>query len=275
MRPDPNLTGPALPGVGRLFSLAGRHALVTGGSMGMGRAIALTLAEAGADLAVQAAPGADARLGLPDAAAVTRDAIAALGRRCVVIKADFAIAGDATRTATEAQAALGRIDVLVICASAQAREALAEISAAELQSQFAINFAATVELLQAAVPPMAERGWGRVLSIGSVNEWRPEPTLGVYAALKAAQHNLIINLAREYAGRGVVLNTLAPGLVATERNRWRQQDAADWARIQQAANPMRRAGRPEEIAGAALLLCSDAASFITGANLQATGGGHL
>jgi glucose 1-dehydrogenase len=264
-----------LAAVGRRFALAGRSALVTGGSMSMGRAIAEALAEAGADIAIQAAPDADAALGLPDAAAGTAAAIAARGRQCVTIQADFAVAGEARRTVLEAQSALGCIDVLVICASVQTREALPAISADTLGRQFAINLAATIELLQAALPPMAERGWGRVLSIGSVNETRPDPTLAVYAALKAAQHNLIVNLAREHASRGVMLNTLAPGLVATERNRWRRQDAADWERIQHAANPMRRAASPEEIAGAALLLCSEAASFITGANLQVTGGGHL
>ena len=268
--PDPDLSA-----VGRRFSLAGRTALVTGGSMSMGRAIAEGLAEAGAELAIQAAPRADAALGLADAAAEARAAIAAHGRGCHVIAADFALPGEAARTVAEAEAALGRIDILVICASVQLREALPEISAAALERQVAINFAASVALLQGAVPPMAERGWGRVLSIGSVNEDRPEPTLAVYAALKAAQHNLIINLARDHAARGVLLNTLAPGLVATERNRWRRQDAADWERIQQGVNPMRRAGRPDEMVGAALLLCSDAASFITGAHLQVTGGGHL
>lgn len=266
---------PDFAAIGRRFSLAGRAALVTGASMSIGRAIAEILAEAGADLAIQAAPDADAALALPNAAAEAQAAILARRGSCVVIDADFATAGEARRTVAEAQAALGRVDVLVICASVQTREALPHISAAALERQFAINLAASIELLQAAVPPMAERGWGRVLSIGSINEWRPEPTLGVYAALKAAQHNLIINLAREYASRGVNLNTLAPGLVATERNRWRRQDAADWQGIQHAANPMRRAARPDELAGAALLLCSDAASFISGANLQATGGGHL
>jgi len=261
--------------VGRMFSLVGRSALVTGASMSMGRAIAIALADAGADLVIQAAPEADAALGLQHAVGETRATVVGRGRRCAVVEADFARAGEARRTIIEAQAAFGHIDVLVICASVQTREALCDISAEQLHRQLAINFTASIELLQAAVPPMAERSWGRVLSIGSVNEWRPEPSLGVYAALKAAQHNLIINLAREYASRGVLFNTLAPGLIATERNRWRRQDAAEWQRIQYAANPMCRAGRPEEVAAAALLLCSDAASFITGANLQITGGGHL
>lgn len=261
--------------VGRRFSLEGRTALVTGGAMSMGRAIAIGLAEAGADVAIQTAPAADAALNLGDAAEKTRAAIVALSRRCPVIAADFVEPGAAARAVKEAEAALGHIDILVVCASIQVRQPLAAIGTTDIDRQVAINFSSTIELLQAAVPAMAQRGWGRVLSIGSVNETRPDPELAVYAALKTAQHNLIINLARQYADRGVLLNTIAPGLVATERNRWRRQDLDDWARIQHGINPMHRAAEPEEIVGAALLLCSDAASFITGANLEMTGGGHL
>src|SRR5262249_36219880 len=99
--------------------------------------------------------------------------------------------------------------------------------------------------------------------------------LSVYAALKSAQHNLAINLAREYAPYGITINTLSPGLIATERNKQRREDEAAWRAIEAASCPMRRAGRPSEMAGAALLLCSEAGSFITGAVLQAPGGRHL
>ena len=122
---------------------------------------------------------------------------------------------------------------------------------------------------------MAQRGWGRVLSIGSVNQFRPEPQLAVYAALKAAQANLIGNLAKQYARSGVTFNTLSPGLVATERNRWRRQDPDSWAEVQRTANPMGRAGTPDEMVGPALLLCSEGSAFITGVDLLATGGAHL
>ena len=114
-----------------------------------------------------------------------------------------------------------------------------------------------------------------MLTLGSINETRPEPVLAVYAALKSAQHNLAINLARQYAPFGVTVNNLSPGLVATERNRYRRADPAQWADIERDSSPMGRAGTPEEIAGAALLLCSEAGSFITGADLQVTGGRHL
>jgi NAD(P)-dependent dehydrogenase (short-subunit alcohol dehydrogenase family) len=165
--------------------------------------------------------------------------------------------------------------VLVVCASIQYRTPFDEVTPEQIERQIQINFRASIELLQTALPPMKTRGWGRVLTIGSINQTRPEPVLSVYAALKSAQHNLAINLARQYAPFGVTVNNLSPGLIATERNRWRRVDAADWARIQKAANPMGRAGTPDEMAGAAVLLCSEAGRFITGADLQATGGHHL
>lgn len=261
--------------VARRFAIPGRRALVTGASMSIGRAIALGLAEAGADIAVHFSPEADRAAGLPDAAAETVAAVAALGRRAVRMPADLSHPGAGREAAARAATELGGLEILVICASVQARHDFADVTSAEIERQMRVNLSASVELLQAVLPGMKERGWGRVLSIGSVNQTRPEAQLSVYAALKAAQHNLIVNLARQYAPSGVTLNTLSPGLVATERNRWRRQDAGEWAAIQRAANPMGRAGLPEEMVGAALLLCSDAGSFITGADLQATGGGHL
>ena len=151
-----------------------------------------------------------------------------------------------------------------------------EISGAQIDRQFRINFRATVELLQAALSPMKERGWGRVLTLGSINQTKPEPELAIYAALKSAQHNLCINLARQYAPFNVMINNLSPGLVETERNRWRRQDTEGWKRIQVAAAPfLARAAQPDEMVGAALLLCSDAASYIAGIDLMVTGGAHL
>lgn len=252
-----------------------RRALVTGGSVSIGRAIAIGLASAGCDVALQHAPAADAAFGLPGAAAETVREISALARRSFAIPADFATPGSAERAVAAVEDGWGGLDILVIAASVQRRQQFLEVGSEDIAWQVGINFTATVALLQAALPGMARRGFGRVLSIGSVNTLRPEPQLAIYAALKAAQANLIGNLARQYAGKGVTLNTLSPGLVATERNRWRREDAASWAEIQHAANPMHRAGTPAEMVAAAVMLCSDDASFITGADLQATGGAHL
>jgi NAD(P)-dependent dehydrogenase (short-subunit alcohol dehydrogenase family) len=253
----------------------GRRALVTGGSLSIGRAIVMAFADAGADVAIHFSPAADAGLGHPDAAHEVAKLLAERGVRHALIEGDFAIAGEGTRTFTAAEDALGGIDVLVLCASTQQRTAFADVTAEQRERQTRINFHASFELLQAAALRMKARGWGRILTIGSINQTRPEAELSVYAALKSAQYNLALNLARQLADSGVTVNNLSPGLVATARNRWRREDADAWRDIQYAANPMHRAGLPDEMAGAALLLCSDAGSFITGCDLQATGGGHL
>jgi NAD(P)-dependent dehydrogenase (short-subunit alcohol dehydrogenase family) len=258
------------------FSMKGRRALVTGASMSIGRSVALAFADHGASVALHHASAVDAKLGLPDAAATTLDEVRARGATACLVDADLADDGGARHAYDGAVAGLGGVDVLVVCASIQLRTPFLEVTRDEIERQVAIDFRATVELLQAALPPMKARGWGRVLTIGSINQARPAPDLAVYAALKSAQHNLCVNLARQYAAHGVMINNLAPGLVATERNRWRRQDADEWRRIEStAAAPIGRAARPDEMAGAAVLLCSEAASYIAGADLMVTGGAHL
>lgn len=257
------------------FSMRGRKALVTGGSVSIGREIALAFAEAGADVAIQHARAADIAFGRTSAAEETVAAIAERGRVGFAVDADFARPHEARRCVEEAQRRLGGLDVLVVCASIQYRRPFEEVTEEQIEQQIQVNFRATIELLQAALPEMRRRRFGRILTIGSVNQTAPEGVLSVYAALKSAQHNLAINLAREYAPHGITINNLSPGLIATERNKWRREDAAAWKAIEAGCSPMKRAGKPSEMAGAALLLCSDAGSYITGADLQATGGRHL
>jgi len=261
--------------VGARFSMAGRKALVTGGSVSIGREIALAFAEAGADVAIQYARQADIGFGRSDAAEEMLAAIAGCGRAGIAIDADFASPGEPTRCVEEARHKLGDIDVLVVCASIQYRTPFEEVTADQLERQLQVNFKATIELLQAVLPQMRRNRFGRILTSGSVNQIAPESVLSVYAALKSAQHNLSFNLAREYAPYGITINNLSPGLIATERNKWRREDAAAWKAIEADCSPMQRAGMPAEMSGAALLFCSDAGSYITGADLQATGGRHL
>ncbi len=137
----------------------------------------------------------------------------------------------------EAGAALGGLDGLVVCASIQYRTAFEHVTAEQIERQLQINFCATVELLQATLPDMRKRGFGRILTIGSVNQTAPEGVLSIYAAL---QHNLAINLAREYAPYGITINNLSPGPIATERNKYRRQDTAAWAKIEASCCPMQQ-----------------------------------
>lgn len=257
------------------FSMEGRTALITGGSLSIGRALALAFAEHGADIAIHHASAADAAFGFPDAGIETAQECSGRGARAVAIDEDLALPSAGRRVVERAIARLGQVDILVVCASVQHRGGFETITPEQVERQVAINFQATIDLLQAALPPMRERGWGRVLTIGSINQVRPEPELAVYAALKDAQKNLCMNLARQYAAWGVNLNNLAPGLVATERNRWRRADAEAWTKIQKTISPTGRAGTPQDMVGAALLLCSDAGAYIAGADLMVTGAGHL
>ena len=126
-----------------------------------------------------------------------------------------------------------------------------------------------MELLQELVPPMAERGWGRVVTIGSVQQERPHPAMFVYAGTKAAQLNWVLSLARQFGGHGVTVNNLAPGAILTARNR--DQMAVEGEALVQHI-PTGRLRRPDDLVGAAMLLCSDAGSYINGVNLFVDGG---
>ena len=174
-----------------------------------------------------------------------------------------------------AVSALGRVDILVSNANIQIPCAFGDVTAEQIDLQCRMNYRMPIQLLQRALPPMAERGWGRVLTIGSVQQAAPMIELAVYAGLKSAQYNLVKNLSRAYEKSGVTINNLSPGLIDTDRNRFLKGTEADWQATIERASPMGRAGLPEDLVGAALLLCSDAGSFITGANVNVTGGADL
>jgi NAD(P)-dependent dehydrogenase (short-subunit alcohol dehydrogenase family) len=246
------------------FRLHGRTALVTGARREIGRMIALTLAGAGAHLAIHHAGTEDEAA---DADGVVAE-ITAAGGRARSFAQDFTRddAGIALATAVTAWAA---VDILVLNASIELPEEMEAISRERFDRQVAVNLRTTLELFQALVPPMAQRGWGRVMTIGSVQQVRPHPRMLVYAGTKAAQLNWTWNLARQFGGQGVTVNNLAPGAIRTARNRAQMQTEED-ALVQRI--PAGRLGRPDDLAGAALLLCSDAGAYINGANLYVDGG---
>lgn len=246
------------------FRLTGRTALVTGARREIGRAIALALAGAGARLAMHHA-GTEEEHG--DAAAVVRD-IQAMGGEAAAFGQDFA-QDDAGRHLAAAVTAWAPIDILVLNASIELPEDFRAITRAHFNRQIAVNLRTTMELLQTLVPPMAERGWGRVMTIGSVQQERPHPAMFVYAATKAAQRNWVLSLARQFGGQGVTVNNLAPGAILTARNR--DQMAIEGEALAQRI-PALRLGHPDNLTGAALLLCSDAGRYINGVNLFVNGG---
>jgi NAD(P)-dependent dehydrogenase (short-subunit alcohol dehydrogenase family) len=165
-------------------------------------------------------------------------------------------------------------DILVLCASVEMLESWDAVSETAMAAQTQINLHATVRLLQAFLPGMLARGFGRVIAIGSVQEARPSPTHFYYAATKAAQTNMILNLARTTQAPDVTFNMIKPGAILTDRNRavlaqpGRQEQVL--ARI-----PLGRIGSPQDCAGIALLLCSPEGSYINGAEIAVDGGLRL
>jgi len=246
------------------FRLANRTALVTGARREIGRAIALALAGAGAKLAIHHAGTAEEAA---DADSVVRE-IEQGGGTARAFGQDFAL-DDAGRRLAEAVTAWAPVDILVLNASIELVEAYQDIAREHFDRQVAVNLRTPLELLQALVPPMGARGWGRVVTIGSIQQVRPHPRMMVYAGTKAAQLNWALNLARQFGGQGVTVNNLAPGAILTARNR--AQMATEGEALVKRI-PAGRLGTPEDLAGAALLLCSDAGAYINGANLYVDGG---
>lgn len=244
----------------RRFSLAGRRALVTGASSGIGRATALGLAEMGAEVILHHAG---------DAAGAS--AVAGLAGGAPVFEADFTRAGAAAALARDVLAKAGPVDILVASAAIEKRAAWADVSDAHIGDHVAANFMALVTLLQALVPPMKQRGWGRIVAIGSVMAERPRAETFVYAAMKSAQATALRAIGRDVAGSGVTMNIVSPGAIETERNAERYADPQFRSAVV-AKIPAGRPGAPDDVAGAVLFLCSDAAAYITGADIPVNGG---
>ncbi|MBH64226.1 MAG: short-chain dehydrogenase [Alphaproteobacteria bacterium] len=257
------------------FSVAGRTAFVTGASRGIGRAMAIALAQHGADVAINHTSSFDAEIGVPDAAQQFVDEAQSHGVKAYAIEGDLSADGAVLDVFDRAVDALGCVDILVSNANIQIVSPFEDVTAEQIDLQCKMNYRVPIQLLQRAMPPMAERGWGRVLTLGSINQANPTIELAVYAGLKSAQYNLVINLSRKYVKTGVTINNVSPGLIETDRNRFRREDPADWQAMIDRISPMGRAGQPEDLVGAALLLCSDAGSFITGVNLNVTGGADI
>ena len=246
------------------FSLAGRTALITGSSRGIGRALALGFAQHGADVAIHC------RSTIDRARQVAAD-VAAAGARSCVVAADLADADAPQALFDGTVAQLDQIDILVLNASLQIRRSWDAITLDDFELQVNVNWRASMALIQLALPGMIERGWGRILTVGSVQQAVPHPQMLVYAGTKAAQENMARNLAKQVAGTGVTVNNLAPGVIDTDRNKAVLSDPAFRKRVE-GSIPVNFIGESEDCVGAALLLCSEAGRYITGVDLLVDGG---
>jgi NAD(P)-dependent dehydrogenase (short-subunit alcohol dehydrogenase family) len=244
--------------------LAGRVAIVTGASRGIGRSIAETLATAGASV-VLVSRSADALAGVVGS-------IAAVGGRAIAVPADVTDDDAAARVAMATLDAFGGIDVLVNNAGGNSFSVpMASMRMAGWQKTMALNVDSTVRMIQAALPSLITSGHGSIVNVSSITGLRGVPTMSHYAAAKAAVISLTQSVAVEVAPAGVRVNALAPGWVETDLTGFlRADDELEHGILDRV--PMGRWGRPEEIAQGALFLASDASSFMTGQTLVIDGG---
>jgi 3-oxoacyl-[acyl-carrier protein] reductase len=240
--------------------LAGKVAVVTGGSRGIGAAIVKRLAADGASVAFTYSKGADA------AASVVKE-IARIDGKAIAIQADAADA-DAVRNAVEETVrTFGRLDVLVNNAGTAVPMKVEETTLADFDRVFAINVRGVFVATQAALKHM--RDGGRIIMIGScVGERMMTPGLAAYAATKGAVKMFTQGLCREVGNRGITVNNVQPGPIDTDLN----PATGDWAVPQRANTALDRYGHVEDVAALVAFVASPEASFITGANLTVDGG---
>jgi dehydrogenase/reductase SDR family member 4 len=254
----------ATPSVFDLFSLAGRYAMVTGASRGLGRVIALALADAGADVALVAR----STEGLAQVAAEVRSR----GRQAVTVAADLTKLDELRKAVDQVYEAFGRLDVMVSNAGiSPIWKRSTEVTEDEWDAIMTTNVKATFFLCTNVAARMAEQGGGSIITLASVASVVGTPRMAVYGASKAAVGQLTRTFALEWARHHVRVNAIAPGYIATDMTAGVLEHPYFGNAIRQ-ATPMGRPGQPHEIAGIALYLASDASSYATGQLFLVDGG---
>ncbi|HEX2823201.1 MAG TPA: SDR family oxidoreductase [Streptosporangiaceae bacterium] len=246
-----------------LFSLAGRVAVITGGSSGIGAGMAGALARAGAQVVLVArdAQRLDAATG----------ALRAGGSRGAWVSADLADRSEVERAAGEAAAAFGPPDILVNCAGINLRPPLSSLTAADWDLTMAVNLTAPFLLGQRYGPAMAERGWGRIINVTSQQAQRAFGDSGAYGASKGGLAALTRSQSEAWASSGVCCNSICPGFVPTRLNVRVASDPARSAAMA-ARTMVGRNGSPADFAGMAVFLASRASDYVTGQTLYVDGG---
>lgn len=242
-----------------MFDLKGKTALVTGSTQGIGLAAAKILAQYGAKVFVHGATSMEkcrtAAEKVPGSVPV-----------CVNL-ADC----DAAKKLYDAT---GDVDILILNASVQYRTPWDKIGEEETETQLRVNFKSSLSLMQAYYEKMKENGWGRIITVGSVQQYKPHKEMAVYAATKCAVMSLVKNIGKQLAPYGITVNNLTPGVIDTPRNEKALSDPEYKKKVLEGI-PAGFAGAADDMAGAVLLLSSDAGRYITGADIVVDGGMSL
>jgi NAD(P)-dependent dehydrogenase (short-subunit alcohol dehydrogenase family) len=247
-----------------IFDLTERTALVTGAARGLGRAISLALAHAGADVA----------LGLRrhDSAPDLIEKIGQLGRRALAVQLDVSDLSQVETGINEAAEAFGHLDILVNNAGIAPTNLAENVSVSDFDATVAVNLKGTFFASQYASRFMFEQGFGRIVNISSQAGLVALPTESVYCMTKAALIHLTKCLAVEWGSRGITVNAVAPTFIETPGTEKALSDPAFRADVEERIAALHRVGKPDDVAGAVVFLASPAASLITGHTIVVDGG---
>jgi NAD(P)-dependent dehydrogenase (short-subunit alcohol dehydrogenase family) len=251
------------PNISKLFDLTGRAALITGGSKGLGKAMARGLAQAGADVFIASRNEGELKTALAEILDGT-------GRRGGYAVADMTKRGDVGRLARAALEKLGRVDILINNAGVNIPQPIDEITDAAWDQVLETNLTSVMALTRALVPQMRDRKWGRIIHISSVMAFVSKEKRNAYSATKAALIGMTRASALEMGEQGVTVNCIAPGPFLTDMpgKILSTAEKAEFART----TALNRWADPNELVGPALMLASDAGSYVTGQVLVVDGG---
>jgi NAD(P)-dependent dehydrogenase (short-subunit alcohol dehydrogenase family) len=247
----------------QLLSLEGKVAVVTGGTSGIGRALSLGLAEAGADVIATARRQQNVD--------ETADEIEARGRQTLRIASDVCDRASLELLLAATLKRFGKVDILINCAGIIKRTPALNLPEEEWANILDTNLTGTLRACQIFGRGMVERGYGRIINIASLNSFVALNEVAAYAASKAGVSSLTRSLAVEWSKKGVTVNAIAPGVFRTALNA-NMLDSTPRGQELLMRTPMGRFGKTEELVGAAIYLASDAASFVTGQSLVVDGG---
>ncbi len=248
-------------------SLKGKKVLITGSSRGIGRALAIGFAKCGADVALHGVkPGAamDEALSL----------VSSHGVKAVAVYGDLGDENVPKEIVDEAARLLGQIDVLICNASVQIRRPWLEITDEDMLIQTKTNFFSAVKLMQAVVPGMIDNGWGRIITIGSIQQDKPHPDMLIYSAIKSAVHNVVKSLATQLADKNITVNNVPVGTIYTDRNTEVLKNEEYHQKVKSDI-PVGFIGVPDDCVAGVLLLASEEGRYITGENIHIDGGKFL